>query len=114
MPLEELQKHLFLLRDRDATNHLLRVSAGLDSLVMGEGQILAQARGPRRAAASPGAPRRAQTAAGSIFVPSGQEEPACQRGATLPWRRVYAAAGRAPPPPVGPPRSLPAALGASV
>ena len=48
VPLEDLQKHLFLLRDRDATNHLLRVSAGLDSLVMGEGQILAQARHPRR------------------------------------------------------------------
>jgi len=42
MPLEELQKYFFLLRDRDATNHLLRVSAGLESLVMGEGQILAQ------------------------------------------------------------------------
>ena len=38
MPLEELQKYFFLLRDRDATNHLLRVSAGLESLVMGEGQ----------------------------------------------------------------------------
>ena len=44
MPVAELQKHLFLLRDRDATNHLLRVSAGLDSLIMGEGQILAQVR----------------------------------------------------------------------
>lgn len=42
----ELQQHLFLLRDRDATSHLLRVSAGLDSLVLGEGQILAQARPP--------------------------------------------------------------------
>lgn len=42
VPLEELRPHLFLLRDRDATNHLLRVSGGLDSLVMGEGQILAQ------------------------------------------------------------------------
>lgn len=42
VPLAELQQHLFLLRDRDATNHLLRVSAGLDSLVLGEGQILAQ------------------------------------------------------------------------
>ncbi|KAI8468455.1 MAG: Glutamyl-tRNAGlu reductase [Monoraphidium minutum] len=42
VPLEELRPHLFLLRDRDATRHLLRVSAGLDSLVMGEGQILAQ------------------------------------------------------------------------
>lgn len=42
VPLEELRPYLFLLRDRDATSHLLRVSGGLDSLVMGEGQILAQ------------------------------------------------------------------------
>lgn len=42
VPLEELRPYLFLLRDRDATAHLLRVSGGLDSLVMGEGQILAQ------------------------------------------------------------------------
>lgn len=44
VPLEELRPYLFLLRDRDATQHLLRVSGGLDSLVMGEGQILAQVR----------------------------------------------------------------------
>lgn len=42
IPLEELRPYLFLLRDRDATQHLLRVAGGLDSLVMGEGQILAQ------------------------------------------------------------------------
>lgn len=42
VPLEELRPYLFLLKDRDATSHLLRVSGGLDSLVMGEGQILAQ------------------------------------------------------------------------
>ena len=42
VPLDELRPHLFLLRDRDATSHLLRVSGGLDSLVMGEGQILSQ------------------------------------------------------------------------
>jgi len=42
LSMEELRPYLFLLRDRDATKHLLRVSAGLDSLVMGEGQILAQ------------------------------------------------------------------------
>mmetsp|Transcript_10325 Transcript_10325/g.33328 ORF Transcript_10325/g.33328 Transcript_10325/m.33328 type:complete len:536 (+) Transcript_10325:616-2223(+) len=42
IPLEDLRPYLFLLRDGDATNHLLRVSAGLESLVMGEGQILAQ------------------------------------------------------------------------
>ncbi|KAL5988382.1 Glutamyl-tRNA reductase 1, chloroplastic [Asimina triloba] len=38
----ELRQHLFLLRDKDATQHLFEVSAGLDSLVLGEGQILAQ------------------------------------------------------------------------
>ena len=45
VPLEELRPYLFLLRDRDATHHLLRVAGGLDSLVMGEGQILAQVHG---------------------------------------------------------------------
>ena len=42
VPLEELRPHMFLLRDQDATSHLLKVSGGLDSVVMGEGQILAQ------------------------------------------------------------------------
>eukprot|EP00898_Chlorokybus_atmophyticus_P005971 jgi/Chlat1/6375/Chrsp44S05833 len=42
VPVAELRKHLFLLRDRDASTHIMRVSAGLDSLVLGEGQILAQ------------------------------------------------------------------------
>ena len=38
----ELRPNLFLLHDDDAVWHLLRVSAGLDSLVIGEGQILSQ------------------------------------------------------------------------
>ncbi|OVA18968.1 Quinate/shikimate 5-dehydrogenase/glutamyl-tRNA reductase [Macleaya cordata] len=42
IPASELRQHLFLLRDNDATQHLFEVSAGLDSLVLGEGQILAQ------------------------------------------------------------------------
>ncbi|CAK9238248.1 unnamed protein product [Sphagnum troendelagicum] len=37
IPVEDLLKHLFILRDNDATQHLFRVSAGLDSLVLGEG-----------------------------------------------------------------------------
>ena len=48
LPIEELRPHLFLLRDRDAIRHLLRVSGGLDSLVMGEGQILAQVKNVHR------------------------------------------------------------------
>ncbi len=42
VPVEELRPHLFILVQQDAIMHLLRVSAGLDSLVLGEGQILAQ------------------------------------------------------------------------
>lgn len=37
-----LRRNLFMLGGEDAIWHLLRVSAGLDSLVVGEGQILAQ------------------------------------------------------------------------
>ncbi|MGA0198421.1 MAG: glutamyl-tRNA reductase [Prochlorotrichaceae cyanobacterium] len=42
LPLSELRPHLFTLLHQDAVMHLMRVSAGLDSLVLGEGQILAQ------------------------------------------------------------------------
>ena len=37
-----LRRSLFMLSGEDAIWHLLRVSAGLDSLIVGEGQILAQ------------------------------------------------------------------------
>ncbi|GAB2269554.1 Glutamyl-tRNA reductase 1, chloroplastic [Dionaea muscipula] len=42
IPVLELCEHRFLLYNKDATQHIFEVSAGLDSLVLGEGQILAQ------------------------------------------------------------------------
>ncbi|KAE9458826.1 hypothetical protein C3L33_09273, partial [Rhododendron williamsianum] len=42
VPVSEICEHRFLLYNKDATQHIFEVSAGLDSLVLGEGQILAQ------------------------------------------------------------------------
>ncbi|MBW4466733.1 MAG: glutamyl-tRNA reductase [Pegethrix bostrychoides GSE-TBD4-15B] len=42
LPLYQLRPYLFILLHQDAVMHLMRVSAGLDSLVLGEGQILSQ------------------------------------------------------------------------
>jgi len=39
---DELTPHLFTFHHEEAVSHLLRVAAGLDSLVLGEGQILSQ------------------------------------------------------------------------
>lgn len=42
LKLQELQQHLYLYQEQDAVKHLMRVASGLDSLVLGEPQILGQ------------------------------------------------------------------------
>jgi glutamyl-tRNA reductase len=44
LPVSVLRKNIFMLSGDDAVAHIMRVSGGLDSLVVGEGQILSQVR----------------------------------------------------------------------
>lgn len=48
LPLQFLRRYLFILLRQDAVTHLMRVASGLDSLVLGEGQILAQVKHTHR------------------------------------------------------------------
>lgn len=51
-PIEEFVDHLYAYYDEAAVNHLFRVASGLDSAVLGEGEILGQVRAAREAAAA--------------------------------------------------------------
>jgi glutamyl-tRNA reductase len=52
---ESLQKHTYALRETEATRHAFRVASGLDSMVLGEPQILGQMKDAVRAASDAGA-----------------------------------------------------------
>jgi len=54
MPPEELQRYLYTLPREQAVRHAFRVASGLDSMVVGEPQILGQMKEAARAAASAG------------------------------------------------------------
>jgi glutamyl-tRNA reductase len=51
---EKLKESMFVLQHDEAVKHILRVSAGLDSLVVGEGQILSQVNSCHQAATGKG------------------------------------------------------------
>ena len=54
MPADELQRYLYTLPREQAVRHAFRVASGLDSMVVGEPQILGQMKDAARAAASAG------------------------------------------------------------
>src|SRR5688572_11862689 len=54
-PAEVFSRHLYILQDEEAICHLFRVAAGLDSMVLGEPQILGQITEAYEAALSQGA-----------------------------------------------------------
>ena len=54
VPLEELSDHLYVHYEERAVSHLFAVASGLDSMVVGEGQILGQVRGAFKVAQDEG------------------------------------------------------------
>ncbi len=54
LPREAFESHLYFLQDEDAIEHLMEVACGLDSLVLGEAQILGQVANARQSAQTHG------------------------------------------------------------
>merc|ERR1719359_1406100 len=67
MDTEDLQPYLYFRPDTEATWHLLRTSAGLDSLVLGEGQILSQVKAMHQHAIAPATEDEPAGSAGKVL-----------------------------------------------
>jgi glutamyl-tRNA reductase len=72
IPLAELTPHLYVHYEDRATQHLLSVACGLDSMVIGEGQILGQVRQALRRAQDQGTICRSLSDLGSIALRAGK------------------------------------------
>ena len=72
VPLAELTPHLYVHYEDRAIQHLLSVACGLDSMVIGESQILGQVRQALRTAGEQGTLGRALSDLGSLALRAGK------------------------------------------
>jgi glutamyl-tRNA reductase len=72
IPLAELTPHLYVHYEDRATQHLLSVACGLDSMVIGESQILGQVRQALRKAQDQGTMCRSLSDLGSLALRAGK------------------------------------------
>jgi glutamyl-tRNA reductase len=98
IPLPELTPHLYVHYEDRAVQHLLSVACGLDSMVIGESQILGQVRQSLRLAREQGTLGRALSELGSLALRAGKRAHAetgiGRAGASLVSVGLAAAAGR--------------------
>mmetsp|Transcript_26620 Transcript_26620/g.41467 ORF Transcript_26620/g.41467 Transcript_26620/m.41467 type:complete len:544 (+) Transcript_26620:67-1698(+) len=64
---EELRPYLFFLHNMEAERHLLKVASGLDSIVMGEAQILSQVKACHKHAMAPASAEEPAGSAGKVL-----------------------------------------------
>jgi len=106
VPLAELTPHLYVHYEDRAVQHLLSVACGLDSMVIGESQILGQVRHALRVAGEQGTLGRALSDLGSLALRAGKRAHAetgiDRAGASLVSVGLAAAAQRLRAGPAGP------------
>jgi glutamyl-tRNA reductase len=105
VPLGELTPHLYVHYEARAVQHLLAVTCGLDSMVVGESQILGQVRQALTLAREQGTVDRALSEAGTLALRTGKRAHAetgiDRAGASLLSVGLTQAAARLDPEPAG-------------